>query len=131
MENNNGESKLVGRRRTLQLLGVGLGAGGLLALSGCPKSSSSGGGGGGKTSTSDQDCDSTIDETSRNLRKVLQYNDKAVDPAKHCEICAQFEAGKYGDCGACKLFTGPVNPKGGCLSFAPKGAEAGAAVKPT
>ncbi len=125
MENRNGESNLVGRRRTLQLLGVGLGAGGLLALTGCPKS-----GGGSSTDSKgnapQQDCNATIDDASKNLRKVLQYTDKAVAPEKNCAACAQFEAGKYGDCGGCKLFTGPVNPKGGCLSFAPKVAEGGA-----
>ncbi len=129
MKNENGESKAVGRRRSLQLLGMGVAAGGLFVLTGCPKSSGSGGASKG-SSASDLDCDSTIDDTSRGLRKTLQYSDKAVAPEKKCTACSQYEAGKYGDCGACKLFTGPVNPNGGCLSFAPKGAEAGAA-KPT
>jgi hypothetical protein len=49
----------------------------------------------------------------------MQYKNPAAIPEKHCSACAQFIPGKYGDCGGCKLFTGPVNPNGGCLSFAP------------
>jgi hypothetical protein len=72
------------------------------------------------------DCNATIDDTSRAMRRTTQYKDKAVVPEKHCSACAQYIAGKYGDCGGCKLFTGPVQPNGGCLSFAPIGAEGGA-----
>lgn len=61
-----------------------------------------------------------IDETSKGLRRALQYKEKSAEAGKNCKGCAQFEAGKYGDCGACKLFTGAVNPEGHCLSFAPK-----------
>jgi hypothetical protein len=132
VENKN-DSKLLGRRRTLQLLGIGLTATGIVSVIGCDdKNKASGGGGGGgskETKTATADCDSTIDDTSKGLRKTLQYKDTAADPAKKCSGCAQFEAGKYGDCGSCKLFTGPVQPTGGCLSFAPKGA--GDAAVPT
>lgn len=61
-----------------------------------------------------------IDETSKGLRRALQYKEKSAEAQKNCKGCAQFEAGKYGDCGACKLFTGAVNPEGHCLSFAPR-----------
>ena len=127
MENKNGGSKLVGRRRVLQLVGVGVGvgfgAGSLLGLEGCKDKAAEGGatgtsaGGGGAL-----DCKSPIDETSKGLRKTLQYKVKADVPEKNCKACAQYEPGKYGDCGGCKLMTGPVRPEGSCLSFAPIGA---------
>jgi hypothetical protein len=135
VENNNGGSKLLGRRRTLQLLGVGLTATGLFGLEACSK-----GGGAGPTADpkpADEpkaaalDCNSTIDEASKTQRRTLQYKKEAADPAKKCINCAQFDAKKYGDCGGCKLFTGPVQPNGGCLSFAPKGAAEAGAAKPT
>jgi hypothetical protein len=61
-----------------------------------------------------------IDDASAGLRRALQYKETAADPAKVCSKCAQFEAAKFDACGGCKLFTGAVNPNGGCLSFAPK-----------
>jgi hypothetical protein len=141
VENNNGGSKLLGRRRTLQLLGVGLTATtGLLALAACDKkdgAAASGGaaptgtGTGGGSGSATLDCNSTIDEASKTQRRTLQYKKEAADPAKKCNACAQFTEKKYGDCGGCKLFTGPVQPNGGCLSFAPKGAAEAGAAKPT
>jgi len=71
------------------------------------------------------DCNTEVDEASKTMRKTLQYKKEATDPAKRCSSCAQYDAGKYGECGGCKLFTGPVRPNGGCLSFAPKEAGAG------
>lgn len=130
MENKNG-SKLVGRRRVLQLVGVGVGvgfgAGGLLGLEGCKDKATEGGATGANTGASAGgggalDCKSPIDDTSKGLRKTLQYKAKADVPEKNCKSCAQFVAGQYGDCGGCKLMTGPVRPEGGCLSFAPIGA---------
>jgi hypothetical protein len=61
-----------------------------------------------------------IDDASKQLRRALQYKEKSAEAGKNCKGCAQFEAAKYGDCGACKLFTGAVNPEGHCLSYAPK-----------
>lgn len=61
-----------------------------------------------------------IDETSKGLRRALQYKEKSAEAGKNCAGCAQYEAAKYGACGACKLFTGAVNPNGHCLSYAPK-----------
>jgi hypothetical protein len=129
VEQNGGGSSLVGRRRTLQLFGIGLGVTSVLALEACSK------GGGGNNAVpvdnggggSANSCSAALDDTSKNMRKTLQYADKAAVPEKHCSACAQYTAGVYGDCGSCKLFTGPVNPNGGCLSFAPKGAEGGTA----
>ncbi len=122
MEHESLGSGSLGRRRALQLLGAGLTAtAGLVVLEGCNKPVPSGGPGG-------TECEAKIDDASRKLRQTLQYYDKAVDPAKHCSICAQFEAGKFADCGGgCKVIPGPVNPNGGCLSFAPLGGDAGSA----
>ncbi len=128
MDTNNG-SKVVGRRITLQLLGAGIAAGGLLVLDACskdnaaPAGGSSGGGMAGSGGAAA--CTALIDEPAKNLRRTLQYNDKAAVPEKHCSACAQYDETKYAsqNCGGgCKLFAGPVNPNGGCLSFAPKGA---------
>lgn len=60
-----------------------------------------------------------IDDASKSLRRALQYKEKADAPEKACKGCVQFEAGKYAECGGCKLFTGAVSPEGSCLSFAP------------
>ncbi len=127
MENHNdskNDSKLLGRRRALQILGVGVAAGGLLALEACKGSSSDSTGSSGSASTAGGgDCTTDIDENSTTLRRTLQYNDKAAVPEKHCSACVQYIDGKYGKCGGgCKVIPGPVNPNGGCLSFAPKGA---------
>lgn len=124
MGQNNDETK-VGRRRTLQLLGAGLAtAGGLFVLGACNKDQGSGGQGGSTSqgSTSAGGCNTPIEEASKQLRKTLQYKEKADNPEKVCKACAQYDTGKFGDCGGCKLFQGPVKPEGGCLSFAPKSA---------
>ena len=130
MDNNNGQPKVLGRRRTLQVLGLGLGAAtGLFALGGCKDKGGApggdmkpgaGGGGGGAN-----DCSSTVDDASKAQRKTLQYKKVATVPEKRCSVCAQYTEKTFGDCGGCKLFTGPVQPEGGCLSFAPKVAEGG------
>jgi hypothetical protein len=135
VKNTKAESEVVGRRRTLQLLGLGLAAGGLFVLDACSKPSGGGGGAGGSasgtpgtTGATPGDCTASIDDNSKNQRRLLQYRSPAADPAKHCSACAQYVDGQYGDCGGgCKLIPGPVKPTAGCLSFAPKGADAGAA----
>jgi len=128
MDNKSGQSKVLGRRRTLQVIGLGIGAAtGLLALGGCkdkggaPAGGDTKGGAGGGA----QDCSATIDEASKAQRKTLQYKKVATVPEKRCSACAQYSEKTFGECGGCKLFTGPVQPEGGCLSFAPKGAEGG------
>lgn len=55
--------------------------------------------------------------------RALQYKEESDQADKKCSGCAQFEGKKYGDCGACKLFTGAVNPNGVCLSYAPIAAK--------
>lgn len=125
VKNSDGESRL-GRRRTLQLIGMGsLSAVGLVALSGC-KDDKGGKSGGGdkKAAAGGKTCDTAPDAASKQKRKTLQYVEKATDEKKQCKDCVQYIADTYGDCGGCKLFSGPVQPGGGCLSFAPKAAAA-------
>lgn len=127
MEKNNDGANLMKRRRALQVIGVGLSAAsGLFVLQGCNKgggeagSGGTGAGGGSAPPKSSACMDKVeVDDNARQLRKTLQYKEKTDNPAKKCSGCAQYEAGKYGDCGGCKLFAGGVNPEGVCLSFAP------------
>jgi hypothetical protein len=132
MDNQEKDPKKLGRRRALEILGIGLAAGGLVATGvGCgkkdtPADNGGGGGAGGGTATGGgADCSQDIDEGSKTLRRTLQYKPKAVVPEKHCSACAQFIPTKYPGCGGgCKLIPGPVKPEGGCLSFAPIGSDA-------
>ena len=128
MENKNG-SKLLGRRDTIHLLGVGLAATGLFGLAACKQDNGAPQGGGSPSpspvattppaATAPADtaaangaaagtCDSPIEAASKTSRKVMQYKNPAAIPEKHCSACSQFIEAKYGDCGGCKLFTGPV-----------------------
>jgi hypothetical protein len=66
-----------------------------------------------------------FDENAATMRRALQYKEQSADAAKKCVDCVQFEAGRFGACGACKLFAGAVNPEGSCLSFAPRQSDAG------
>jgi hypothetical protein len=122
------EDNKVGRRRTLQLIGVGgLSAAGLLVLDGCSKGEEGGGGGGGQAAAG-EGCNTPLDQQSQTLRGQLQYKEVSEKENQNCANCAQYiEDAPYGDCGGCKLFSGPVQPKGHCLSWAPKqeGAAAG------
>ncbi len=128
MDNKN---KSLGRRRALQLLGAsGLVAGGIVALPGCNNKKSPSAGP-EKSSAAGTGCNTPVDDTSANLRRTLQYKNPATDPTKQCAQCAQFSKDQFGECGGCKLFTGPVNPKGGCLSFAPLSSDAGTGKTPT
>ena len=133
-------AKLLGRRQTIHLLGLGIAAGGILGIAACkgkeeaapggpspkpasptPASPAPGApateqaGAGAATGT----CDTPFDKESKQTRMVVQYRNPAAVPEKHCSVCAQYVPAKFGDCGGCKLFAGPVNPNGGCLSFAP------------
>jgi len=99
------------RRRALQILGAGLGAAsGVLALASTDAHAQA-------AATS---CKNKIpvDAAAVQMRRNLQYNEKSNQPGKKCGNCAQFEAGKYKECGGCKLFAGAVNPEGSCLSWA-------------
>ncbi len=112
----------LGRRQVMQVLGLGVTAGGLLLVKasealaapppkGAPKAPAA-----APLTCTDK---APIDETSKTLRAALQYKEKYDVPEKKCSGCAQYEAKKFGECGACKLFTGAVAPDGVCLSFAP------------
>ncbi len=126
-------SKTVGRRITLQVLGVGglsatglsatgLSATGLLGLAGCGNSGDESGGGSGAAGGA-AGCDAPIDAQSRQLRTTLQYREVSQEEGKNCENCAQYIADAHGDCGGCRLFSGPVQPGGHCQSWAPLAAN--------
>lgn len=112
------EPHIVTRRRALQVLGVGVIAPSVLSL--YPQRSAW---------AEELKCNdpSYYDEKSAKMRKTLQYVEKSEKEGKICSTCMQWippkeaknEKGPKG-CGGCKLFSGPVNPKGYCLSFAPK-----------
>ena len=53
-------------------------------------------------------------------RKALEYVDKSPDPQKACASCAQYVGAPVGSCAGCKMFKGPVNPKGYCKAWASK-----------
>lgn len=100
------------RRRALQLLGAGLGAAsGVLALASTDARAEAA-----------LNCKNKVpvDPAAVQMRRNLQYAEKSNQPGKKCSNCAQFEAGKYKECGGCKLFAGAVNPEGSCLSWAAK-----------
>jgi hypothetical protein len=106
------ETRRFDRRRALQLLWTGLGAAsGVLALT-APAAHAA----------VALDCKkkAPIDAAGLQLRRTLQYLEKSNVPGKRCFNCAQFEPGKYKECGGCKLFGGAVNPDGHCLSWAAK-----------
>jgi hypothetical protein len=99
------------RRRALQILGAGLGAAsGVLALTGSEA----------RAEALNCKTKAPIDPGALQMRRTLQYVEKSVTPGKKCSTCAQFEAGKYKECGGCKLFGGAVNPEGNCLSWVAK-----------
>lgn len=127
-DKNNRDSQLTGRRRALIMIGGGVAAAGLFIACKKDEGGSSGATGtGSAAATGAGGCDTPPDETSKGIRKTLQYKKEATDAAKQCKDCAQYTAGAFGECGGCKLFTGPVKPGGGCLSFAPKGGDGGKA----
>ncbi len=139
MNDSNDGNTLIGRRQTLKALG--LTAGGLVVLSGfrealaAPPAAKAAAVDAGQPAAAKAAVDAgqpaaantlnckekaPIDDASKQMRRALQYKEKSAEAGKNCKGCAQFEAAKYGDCGACKLFTGAVNPEGYCLSYAPK-----------
>jgi hypothetical protein len=100
------------RRRALQILGAGLGAaGGVLALASTDAQAQAA-----------VSCKNKVpvDPAALQVRRNLQYVEKTVMPGKKCSNCVQYEAGKYKECGGCKLFAGSVSPEGGCLSWSAK-----------
>ncbi len=127
------ENKFVTRRRALRVIGMTTGG---LVLAGCsqdkagvpqkkaepmkkaePKKEMAA----SAPAAGGDECSTGIDETSKKLRSTLQYVEKSVTAGKQCNNCLQYvvpEAGKA--CGGCKLFTGPVQSGGYCLSWAAK-----------
>jgi hypothetical protein len=128
MQINDDEVLRLDRRRALKLVGIGLtSVGGILALAGCKKEEAAEVPAAKPTApTGGGLCQFKVpvDEAARQMRRTLQYQEKSNQPGKKCGTCSQFEAGKYGECGGCKLFGGGVNPEGVCLSYAPLGAPA-------
>lgn len=62
-----------------------------------------------------------LDQQSKTMRSTLQYVEKSVKEGQNCSGCLQWIPGAKADaCGGCKLFSGGVNPKGYCLSWAKK-----------
>lgn len=112
MNGHDDETARFNRRRALQILGAGLGAAsGVLALASTEARAAAA-----------LNCKSKIpvDPVATQMRRNLQYAEKSIQPGKKCSNCVQFEAGKYKECGGCKLFAGAVNPEGSCLSWAAK-----------
>lgn len=112
MNGHDDDTTRFGRRRALRILGATLGAaGGVLALTG-PQARAEAG----------LNCKNKvpIDPAAAQVRRNLQYAEKSNVPGKKCSNCVQFEAGKYKECGGCKLFAGAVHPDGYCLSWAAK-----------
>ena len=102
------------RREFLTRLGIGaLSIGAVGALASCK----GGGGGAGPTCT-----DLTgVPDAAKATRTALKYVDASVTEGKACEKCQQFTAPAGGaSCGTCKLFAGPVSPKGYCTGFVAK-----------
>ena len=100
--------KKIGRRRVLQVIGIGTGLVTVAAACGGEESGGQSGPG----------CGDAIDSASQQLRTSLQYKDVSEVSGQRCDNCAQYVAGSYGECGGCNLFTGPVQPGGHCLSWA-------------
>lgn len=68
-------------------------------------------------------CDlSKLTEEDKKARKSLGYVEKTPVREKRCENCKLFvPAGNGVSCSTCPLFKGPVQPKGYCTYWAPKG----------
>jgi len=102
------------RREFLARLGIGtLSIGAVGALANCK-----GGEGGGTAACNDL---TGVPDAAKATRTALKYVDTSVTEGKSCEKCQQFTAPAGGAaCGTCKLFAGPVSPKGYCTGFVVK-----------
>ncbi len=107
------DSKLVTRREMLRKsLMISIVATGTAALGiGC------------KSAPKELHCDDTTGQAPVDVatRKALEYVDKTADPNKDCVGCLQYvAAADDAHCGGCKMFKGPVNPKGYCKVWTTK-----------
>jgi hypothetical protein len=63
-------------------------------------------------------CDSPeLSPEDARARADQNYLDTGPDPAKHCDLCAQWTPGAESGCGGCKVLKGSINPKGSCNLF--------------
>ena len=53
-------------------------------------------------------------------RTSLNYVDASTDPTKLCSGCTLYLPAAEGACGGCSVVKGPINPNGGCISWAKK-----------
>lgn len=53
-------------------------------------------------------------------RTSFNYVDAAADPTKVCSSCTLYLPAAEGACGGCSVVKGPINPNGGCISWAKK-----------
>ncbi len=123
------ENKNVTRRRALHV--IGMTAGGLV-MAACAKegaqSEAPPEAAGSKPSEEPakvaeapaaDDCAAEIEPQSQQLRTTLGYVAQSPNAEQLCSNCAQYVAPAEGkNCGGCKLFSGPVQPKGYCRSWA-------------
>lgn len=76
-------------------------------------------------SSSDEDpatCGGTLSPAEQQTRASLGYAEQAADPTKTCNGCQQYVVRTApGQCGTCKLLTGPVRASATCRAFTPKG----------
>ncbi len=118
-----GTAEVLGRRVALRVFaGAGVAVAGAVVMAAC---GSKGGAEGSAKAGAAGDCTTVPDVDSLNMRRTMQYKVQSDFPDKLCSNCAQYTPNTFGDCGGCKLFTGPVQPKGHCISYAPIGAPAG------
>ncbi|MEM9188315.1 MAG: high-potential iron-sulfur protein [Myxococcota bacterium] len=66
------------------------------------------------------DCNDTssLSRPDRQTRSTLKYVESSphgVD--RNCENCRYYEVRRAGECGACTLIRGPINPLGYCQSW--------------
>lgn len=71
--------------------------------------------GGGELECSDV---SSLSAGDRTARAGAQYVDRATDASRRCDGCSFYQAGAAGQCGACTVVRGPINPSGSCQLWA-------------
>jgi hypothetical protein len=55
-----------------------------------------------------------VDPAAVALRQAQAYVDKSTTSGRNCTNCSFYQAAADGQCGACTLFAGPINPEGYC-----------------